>query len=59
MAGNAGGHGGRQGREFAAELQRYQFAWDHAADRTAHGRPIELRASDFGQAPDGTPPSKP
>jgi nitrile hydratase accessory protein len=30
-----------------AELKRYQQAWDHAADRTPHGRPIELQAQDF------------
>lgn len=30
-----------------AELTRYQQAWDHAADRTPHGRPIELRELDF------------
>ena len=30
------------------ELTRYQHAWDHAADRTPHGQPIELRADDFG-----------
>jgi len=29
-------------------LHRYCDAWDHAADRTPHGRPIELRAEDFG-----------
>jgi nitrile hydratase accessory protein len=29
------------------ELQRYQRAWDHAADRTPHGRPIELDDRDF------------
>jgi nitrile hydratase accessory protein len=28
-------------------LQRYRNAWDHAADRTPHGMPIELRAEDF------------
>jgi hypothetical protein len=31
----------------AATLTRYQHAWDHAADRTPHGEPIELRAEDF------------
>src|SRR5207249_7590181 len=31
----------------AASLARYRDAWDHAADRTAHGQPIELRAEDF------------
>ena len=30
------------------EIQhRYRDAWDHAADRTPHGSPIELRAEDF------------
>jgi len=28
-------------------LQRYRDAWDHAADRTPHGQPIELRRDDF------------
>jgi nitrile hydratase accessory protein len=31
----------------AAMLARYQHAWDHAADRTPHGQPIELQAQDF------------
>jgi nitrile hydratase accessory protein len=30
-----------------ALLQRYQVAWDHAADRTPHGMPIELSPEDF------------
>lgn len=30
-----------------ATLARYHDAWDHAADRTPHGTPIELRAEDF------------
>jgi nitrile hydratase accessory protein len=29
-------------------LDRYRNAWDHAADRTPHGKPIELRPEDFG-----------
>ena len=30
------------------EIQhRYRDAWDHAADRTPHGTPIELRPEDF------------
>ncbi len=29
-------------------LDRYRNAWDHAADRTPHGKPIELKAEDFG-----------
>ena len=28
-------------------LARYRDAWDHAADRTPHGTPIELRVEDF------------
>ena len=28
-------------------LVRYRDAWDHAADRTPHGMPIELKAEDF------------
>jgi nitrile hydratase accessory protein len=29
-------------------LSRYREAWDHAADRTPHGSPIELKPEDFG-----------
>src|SRR5499427_9388537 len=29
-------------------LHRYRDAWDHAADRTPHGTPIELKPEDFG-----------
>ena len=29
-------------------LNRYRDAWDHAADRTPHGLPIELKPEDFG-----------
>ena len=28
-------------------LHRYRAAWDHAADRTPHGQPIQLAANDF------------
>ena len=31
----------------ARTLARYRDAWDHAADRTPHGMPIELRPDDF------------
>lgn len=31
----------------ARTLARYRDAWDHAADRTPHGQPIELRPDDF------------
>ena len=33
----------------AETLHRYRDAWDHAADRTPHGMPIELRPADFGR----------
>ena len=32
----------------SATLHRYRDAWDHAADRTPHGAPIELTPQDFG-----------
>jgi nitrile hydratase accessory protein len=31
----------------AMTLARYRDAWDHAADRTPHGMPIELKPDDF------------
>ena len=31
------------------ELARYRDAWDHAAERTPHGTPIELQPEDFGE----------
>ena len=31
----------------AGTLRRYHDAWDHAADRTPHGTPIELKPEDF------------
>lgn len=36
-----------KGASSKAELERYRSAWDHAADRTPHGRPIVLDAQDF------------
>ena len=30
-----------------ATLERYRDAWDRAADRTPHGKPIELSPRDF------------
>lgn len=38
----------RKGASSPDELARYRDAWDHAADRTPHGQPIELREQDFG-----------
>lgn len=32
-------------------LNRYRDAWDHAADRTPHGKPIELKPEDFPPQP--------
>ena len=36
-----------KGLTSTATLQRYREAWDHAADRTPHGQPIELQPGDF------------
>lgn len=36
-----------KGVSSSAELTLYRDAWDHAADRTPHGQPIELLAGDF------------
>ena len=36
-----------KGASSPAELERCREAWDHAADRTPHGQPIELRAEDY------------
>jgi len=36
-----------KGASSATELERYRVAWDRAADRTPHGRPIELEPHDF------------
>lgn len=37
----------RKGAGSHGELAALQRAWDHAADRTPHGQPIELRVDDF------------
>ena len=37
----------RKGVASTETLHRYRDAWDHAADRTPHGKPIELRDEDF------------
>jgi nitrile hydratase accessory protein len=37
-----------KGASSAAELDRYRDAWGHAAERTPHGQPIDLRDEDFG-----------
>ena len=36
-----------KGASSSDELLRYQRAWDHAADHTPHGQPIELQPDDF------------
>jgi nitrile hydratase accessory protein len=36
-----------KGAASSRELQRTADAWDHAADRTPHGQPIELKPEDF------------
>jgi nitrile hydratase accessory protein len=35
----------------AATLKQYYEAWDHACDRTPHGKPIELQPGDFSPSP--------
>jgi nitrile hydratase accessory protein len=37
----------RKGAASHEELQRTAAAWDHAADRTPHGQPIELTPEDY------------
>jgi nitrile hydratase accessory protein len=37
----------KKGLASSEVLNRYRDAWDHAADRTPHGQPIELQPSDF------------
>ncbi len=37
----------RKGVASIETLHHYRDAWDHAADRTPHGTPIELRPEDF------------
>jgi len=36
----------------SAETARWHDAWQHAAKRTPHGKPIELEPNDFDPAPD-------
>ena len=36
-----------KGATDAQTLARYRDAWDHAAERTPHGTPIELKPQDF------------
>ncbi len=36
-----------KGASSAGELDRFRAAWNHAADRTPHGQPIELSPGDF------------
>jgi nitrile hydratase accessory protein len=39
-----------KGAGSARELARHRDAWEHAAERTPHGQPIELRPEDFSAA---------
>lgn len=43
-----------KGASSAEQLQRYQRAWDRAAQRTPHGQAVELRASDFDPVAGGS-----
>lgn len=36
-----------KGASSIEELTRYRRAWDHAADRTPHGQPLDLQPGDF------------
>ena len=36
-----------KGVTYAGTLRKYYDAWDHAADRTPHGKAIELKPEDF------------
>jgi nitrile hydratase accessory protein len=36
-----------KGLATSAELESHRLAWAHAAGRTPHGQPIELRSDDF------------
>lgn len=47
-----------KGAGTAAELQHYAQAWTHAAERTPHGRAIELQVQDF-EAPSLMPSHTP
>ena len=41
-----------KGVALPGELALYQHAWEHAAERTPHGQPIELQAADLsGHSP--------
>jgi nitrile hydratase accessory protein len=39
-----------KGASSSDELEHYRLAWDHAAERTPHGAPVELHAQDFPRA---------
>jgi nitrile hydratase accessory protein len=39
-----------KGAGSASDLARYRHAWSHAAGRTPHGEPLELRDEDFQPA---------
>ena len=40
-----------KGAGSTAQMLRYQRAWSHAADRTPHGQPIDLKPEDFADQP--------
>jgi nitrile hydratase accessory protein len=45
-----------KGAAETAKLRRYRDAWKHAAERTPHGMPIELRPGDFDGDGEGDSP---
>ena len=50
LARNAGTLVAAKGVTTTETLHRYRDAWDHAADRTPHGAPIELTPADFAKS---------
>ena len=46
-----------KGASSLEELARYRHAWNHAAERTPHGQPIELAPGDFTADPHERAPS--
>jgi nitrile hydratase accessory protein len=42
----------RKGISSQTETARSSAAWQHAANRTSHGKPIELQSDDFDEAHD-------
>jgi nitrile hydratase accessory protein len=46
-----------KGASSSEELRSYRNAWEHAADRTPHGQPIDLQPGDF-ESPESRDPAR-